>query len=593
MRYCSFIIVLCIVSRAAADQAANGPNGVNARVTGLTGGAGYGVIAEVESDRPGKAGYDSASNSASNTAPNGVYFQTSGGQDAPNQHILDPQTNTPHATGVANIMIGQNGSLTGRTGVDYPAYEGVAQGAILVADASGDFDEVNLVESLNRMAIINGGGVEAINMSFIIGVSFPEGPDGSSYLSLFEDWSARQHDVLYINSWGNSIQSVDRAGPDTFNGIVVGASEQPGTAPNMENVWRKFSDVNATQGLGWNPTVESMHIDLLAPGKNMHVLETDDTAHTDYKGTSYSAPLTTGSVALLQEFVRMPHPTGNFTNATKHQVIKAAMMNSADKIAGVQGSYRTAIDSTNQTWLQSEAYGYGPIPLDDEMGTGLLNVNRATQQLAPGKFSPGPIPLIGWDYGVIPDAGNDIIYTFNQAFGAGDYLSVTLAWDRPVFCTCDTSYTTGSAFIANPVPDVDIIVETVGGVSIAASTSTGLTVEHIFTHVVTAGQYQIRLVRNFDSSESTNYGLAWWFGPPPGGIPGDYTNDGKVDGADYVVWRKDPASFGGAGGFDTWRTNYGTGAGSGASLASVPEPSSGMLLVVACIVMGAAKRSRV
>ena len=35
-------------------------------------------------------------------------------------------------------------------------------------------------------------------------------------------------------------------------------------------------------------------------------------------------------------------------------------------------------------------------------------------------------------------------------------------------------------------------------------------------------------------------------------IPGDYNNDGKVNAADYVLWRKDPNSFGGPGGYATW-----------------------------------------
>ncbi len=36
-------------------------------------------------------------------------------------------------------------------------------------------------------------------------------------------------------------------------------------------------------------------------------------------------------------------------------------------------------------------------------------------------------------------------------------------------------------------------------------------------------------------------------------LAGDYNGDGKVDAADYVQWRNDPGSFGGASGYDTWR----------------------------------------
>ena len=41
------------------------------------------------------------------------------------------------------------------------------------------------------------------------------------------------------------------------------------------------------------------------------------------------------------------------------------------------------------------------------------------------------------------------------------------------------------------------------------------------------------------------------------GVPGDYNDDGKVDAADYVVWRFDPAGHGGTpGGYNTWRANF-------------------------------------
>ena len=51
-------------------------------------------------------------------------------------------------------------------------------------------------------------------------------------------------------------------------------------------------------------------------------------------------------------------------------------------------------------------------------------------------------------------------------------------------------------------------------------------------------------------------------------IPGDYNLDGVVDAADYVLWRNDPASFGGAGGYAIWRSNFGATFGSGVSNAA-------------------------
>jgi hypothetical protein len=69
---------------------------------------------------------------------------------------------------------------------------------------------------------------------------------------------------------------------------------------------------------------------------------------------------------------------------------------------------------------------------------------------------------------------------------------------------------------------------------------------------------------------------------PPVGLPGDFNSDGKVDAADYVLWRKTPAAYGGdPAGYNTWRQNFGNppGAGSGGGLngGAVPEPTSILL----------------
>jgi hypothetical protein len=66
----------------------------------------------------------------------------------------------------------------------------------------------------------------------------------------------------------------------------------------------------------------------------------------------------------------------------------------------------------------------------------------------------------------------------------------------------------------------------------------------------------------------------------------DYNQNGVVDAADYTLWRNDPASYGGPGGYATWRANFGLtnlpGAGSGAGDLdglAVPEPSTFALMV--------------
>jgi hypothetical protein len=90
------------------------------------------------------------------------------------------------------------------------------------------------------------------------------------------------------------------------------------------------------------------------------------------------------------------------------------------------------------------------------------------------------------------------------------------------------------------------------------------------------------------------------------GIPGDYNDDGSVDAADYVIWRKnqgttntlpnDPAGgIIGATQYNNWRANFGmmAGAGAGPSLdaSAVPEPGT-IVLALAGLVGAALVRRR-
>jgi hypothetical protein len=88
------------------------------------------------------------------------------------------------------------------------------------------------------------------------------------------------------------------------------------------------------------------------------------------------------------------------------------------------------------------------------------------------------------------------------------------------------------------------------------------------------------------SGQEINASVTYVSGP---GIPGDYNNNGVVDTADYVVWRK---SIGTPEGYNLWRTNYGRTSGSGSVVAdAVPEPSL-LALVVVVIAAGLARRRK-
>jgi len=89
--------------------------------------------------------------------------------------------------------------------------------------------------------------------------------------------------------------------------------------------------------------------------------------------------------------------------------------------------------------------------------------------------------------------------------------------------------------------------------------------------------------------------IGWSLGSPPvvQGVNGDYNNNGVVDAADYVVWRKrlgqnvtlpndtTPGTVT-AVDYTVWRSNFGkiaSGSGSGVLFAAgeIPEPASGLL----------------
>lgn len=73
----------------------------------------------------------------------------------------------------------------------------------------------------------------------------------------------------------------------------------------------------------------------------------------------------------------------------------------------------------------------------------------------------------------------------------------------------------------------------------------------------------------------------------PESLPGDFNGDGRVDAADYTVWRDGLGAGFTQGDYDAWVGGY--GAISQASTNAVPEPMTGLLSVIA---IGAARLSR-
>ena len=73
-----------------------------------------------------------------------------------------------------------------------------------------------------------------------------------------------------------------------------------------------------------------------------------------------------------------------------------------------------------------------------------------------------------------------------------------------------------------------------------------------------------------------------------GHLAGDYNDDGAVDAADYVVWRKSESE---AVRYDQWLGNFGRAVESPLPNAAVPEPSS-WLLALCCVLCRSSSRRR-
>jgi probable HAF family extracellular repeat protein len=99
-----------------------------------------------------------------------------------------------------------------------------------------------------------------------------------------------------------------------------------------------------------------------------------------------------------------------------------------------------------------------------------------------------------------------------------------------------------------------------------------------------------------DAGQITGQGLiagkyhAYLLTPNP--VAGDFNNDGSINAADYVAWRKGLGITYTQNDYNTWRTHFGQSAGSGAALSSaitlsgaVPEPTSALLILMAVLAM--------
>jgi hypothetical protein len=227
-------------------------------------------------------------------------------------------------------------------------------------------------------------------------------------------------------------------------------------------------------------------------------------------GTSYSAPTVAGGVALLYDASYANFPLNS--NARDARVMKAVIMNSAAKTLGWNNG-QTPNPNGSGGVITTQG-------LDNRVGTGRLDLNRAYDQLlsgttdVPGTLAgfQGLVNPTGWDYGqVAQNVPND--YLINSPLLIGSTFTATLDWYR------DRTSPGGASFtdISYDNLDLELWSDVAGVANTLVSTSKSLynDTEHFSFAIPATGQYTLRVLWNgewFDTVGDLNieqYGLAW------------------------------------------------------------------------------------
>lgn len=315
--------------------------------------------------------------------------------------------------------------------------------------------------------------------------------------------------VIGVASLGSDVSSPVYGSVSSFSS----RGPQPIFIPNVRN-----ADYDANPSSGTIIPAARAAVDIAAPGENLVSAFYGGTTggnrngvdggggsatySSPISGTSFATPIVAGGATLMADAARQRF--GNASKALDGRVMKANLLNAADKIAGWNNgqSLQAGVIRTTQA-------------LDYASGAGRLNLSKSYDLLLSGTADVagtggGIISSIGWDYGIVSQ-GSPNDYSFAAPLIAGSTLTVTLDWfaDREIDLATD-------ATLESSFDDLTLQVRTlVGDMLIAESASAYNEVEHLNFTIPTTAAYEIRVLWAgevwdlVNDANQTTYGLAW------------------------------------------------------------------------------------
>jgi hypothetical protein len=292
--------------------------------------------------------------------------------------------------------------------------------------------------------------------------SFEFGPHNASQDQAYDNYISQFHTVV-LSGIGNGGAILSPA--DCYNGIGVAAyGGSSSTGPTADGRCKP---------------------DITAPGPV----------------TSFSTPLVSGAAAILIQAGRRLGVDS--AAAVDSRTIKALLLTGAVKPSG---------------WTQSTTS-----PLDPNFGAGLLNIDNSYNELIAGRHPPSALALSrighpplttgpsiaadrGWDSRAITSTSTEAaVNHYRITTTDTGALIATLVWNRP--------------FASPRINQLSIFVYDSTGTLLASSQSTVDNVQHIYLPSLSAGTYDIEVVKHLGPPGASGvvtprdaYALAWDFG---------------------------------------------------------------------------------